>query len=378
MKVPLLDLKKEYKLFRKEIHTQLKKCFESQMWILGRQVDEFERKVAKYLGTKYAIGVASGTDALVLALKGLALKVKGKEFFSSKDEIITSPFSFIATAEAIVRVGAKPVFVDIDPDTFNIDPQGIKRAVSRNTVGIIPVHLYGLACRMDKILQIAKAHHLFIVEDSAQAIGARYKNKKVGTFGDCGAYSFFPSKNLGGYGDAGLVVTNNQRVASLIKILRNHGQIDSYNASFIGYNSRLDSIQAAVLLAKLRYLDKFNRARRRIAQQYNKGLRNIKEVQIPPESKDAYHSYHLYTIRVISGRNALFSYLQARGIEARIYYPRLLNTMRAFRFCRVEGKLSNAKKVSSQILTLPLYPYLTNTQINYTLSCIRRFYKSGE
>ena len=268
MNIPILDLKREYASLKKDIDRQIKDCLGSQQWILGRKVSEFEKRIAKYLCVKYAIGVASGTDALILSLKALAFKLKRKESFDRKDEIITTAFTFIATAESIVRAGATPVFADIDPITFNIDPLAIERAITKNTVGILPVHLYGLVCDMGKISKIAKKHNLFIVEDCAQSFGASIGKKKVGAFSDCGTFSFFPSKNLGGFGDGGLIVTNDKSIAELIKILRNHGQTSNYNASFIGYNSRLDSIQAAVLLAKLEDIDKFNTARIKIAKKY--------------------------------------------------------------------------------------------------------------
>ncbi|MBU1523445.1 MAG: DegT/DnrJ/EryC1/StrS family aminotransferase, partial [Candidatus Omnitrophica bacterium] len=233
---------------------------------------------------------ASGTDALLLSLRALAIKEKNKEYFDKKDEVITTPFTFVATAEAIVRSGATPVFVDVNLATFNICPKEIKKAITKNTVGILPVHLYGNSCRMDEILKIAKENNLFVVEDTAQAFGGTYstkgaclparqgsasggKGKKLGTIGNCGAFSFFPSKNLGGCGDGGLIATNNIRLAELVRILRNHGQIKKYNASYIGYNSRLDSIQAAILLVKLKYVDKFNQLRREIAKKYMRHLK---------------------------------------------------------------------------------------------------------
>jgi dTDP-4-amino-4,6-dideoxygalactose transaminase len=373
MKVPLLDLKKEYQFLKKDIQKQLDSCFKSQQWILGPKVEEFEKKAAKYLKTKHAIGVASGTDALVLSLRALALKTKKKAFFAKKDEIITTPFTFIATAESIKRSGATPVFVDIDPDTFNIDPDKIKTAITKNTVGILPVHLYGLACDMNKILRIAKEHNLFVVEDTAQAFGAVYHGKKLGSLGDCGAYSFFPSKNLGGCGDGGLVSTNDSKLASLIRVLRNHGQTKRYNAEFAGYNSRLDSIQAAVLLAKLKHIDKFNRARRAVAGKYNKSFKGL--VGTPLESKDCRHAYHLYTIKVSSRiRNKLFSYLNSQGISSRVYYPGLLPEMTAFKNTKL--KLNKAKKVSQEVLSLPIHPFLTDRDISYITKNLRAFFKS--
>ncbi|NQT28721.1 MAG: DegT/DnrJ/EryC1/StrS family aminotransferase, partial [Candidatus Omnitrophica bacterium] len=365
MNIPSLDLKREYKALKKDIDKQLKDCLDSQQWILGPKVSEFEEKAAKYLGIKYAIGVASGTDALILSLKALALKTKKRELFDKKEEIITTPFTFIATAEAIVRAGATPVFVDIDSDTFNIDPSCIEKAITKNTVGILPVHLYGFPCDVIKISKIAKKHNLFTVEDCAQSFGASIGEKKTGTFSDCGAFSFFPSKNLGGFGDGGLIVTNNKTIAELVKVLRKHGQTRQYKADYIGYNSRLDSIQAAVLLAKLKHIDKFNNARIKIAKKYTQALKNIPQIQPPQlsqepraKSQEPTHVYHQYTIKVSSGRGTLLKYLNSKGIGARVYYPILLSGMKAFENCKCKGILKNAKEVSEKILSLPIHPFL--------------------
>ncbi|MCF7893995.1 MAG: DegT/DnrJ/EryC1/StrS family aminotransferase, partial [Candidatus Omnitrophica bacterium] len=298
MKVPLLDLKPEYKFLKEDVDKQLKDCFSSQQWVLGPKVEKFERKAAKYLGINYAIGVSSGTDALLLALRVACLKFKKKEFFDKDDEIVTTPFTFLATAEVIIRAGAKPVFVDIDPDSFNISPENIKRAITKNTVGIIPVHLYGRSCQMAAIKKIAKDNKLFIVEDCAQSFGASFRNKKLGTIGDFGAFSFFPSKNLGGFGDGGLVTAKNKKDAELIKVLRNHGQTDSYKADYCGYNSRLDSIQAAVLLAKLKHIDTFNKKRIQIAQKYNQAFSSIKDIQIPSEQSAKRREYSVKKRRI--------------------------------------------------------------------------------
>ena len=380
MNIPSLDLKREYTSLKKDIDKQLKDCLGSQQWILGQKVIEFERKAAKYLGVKNAIGVASGTDALILSLKALALKLKKKQSFDKKDEIITTAFTFVATAESIIRAGATPVFVDIDPVTFNIDPSAIERAITKDTVGILPVHLYGLACNMGKVLKIAKKHNLFVVEDCAQSFGASIGKKMTGSFGDCGAFSFFPSKNLGGFGDGGLIATNNKDIAKLIKVLRNHGQVANYNAFFIGYNSRLDSIQAAVLLTKLKHIDKFNNARIKIAKKYTEAFKNIPQICSPTLDTqysilNTTHVYHQYTIKV-SSRNALLNHLNSEGIGARIYYPFLLSQMKAFKSCKVKGVLKNAKRISSKCLSLPIHPFLREKETNYIISAISKFYLS--
>jgi len=385
MNIPILDLKREHKTLKEDINKQLKDCLSSQQWILGPKVSEFEEKAAKYLGIKYAIGVASGTDALILSLKALALKTKKRELFDKKDEIITTPFTFIATAEAIVRAGATPVFVDIGPATFNISPSAIEKAITKNTVGILPVHLYGLSCDIIEISKIAKRHNLFIVEDCAQSFGASIGEKKTGAFGDCGAFSFFPSKNLGGFGDGGLIATNSGKLASLIKILRNHGQIKQYKADYIGYNSRLDSIQAAVLLVKLKHIDKFNNARVKIAEKYTEAFKNIPQIRTPTFNNHdlglrtidlglrTKHIYHQYTVKVSSRRDALLNYLNAKGIGARVYYPFLLSETRAFKNCKRKGTLKNAKEVSKKVLSLPIHPFLKNSEVSYIIKAVRSF-----
>ncbi|MCP4652352.1 MAG: DegT/DnrJ/EryC1/StrS family aminotransferase [Candidatus Omnitrophica bacterium] len=374
MNIPILDLSDEYKIFKKEISEELKSCFQTQSWILGPKELAFEKEVAKYLGVKYAVGVASGTDALILSLKALAVKLKGKDHFDKKDEIVTTPFTFIATAEAIVRSGASPVFVDIDYDTFNIDPKKIKQAINKNTVGIMPVHLYGLSAAMVEIKKIARENKLFIVEDAAQAFGGSCNDKKLGTIGDCGCYSFFPSKNLGAFGDGGLIATNNGKIADNIKILRNHGQRTAYDADFIGYNSRLDSMQAAILLVKLKYVDKFNNLRRKVAANYNKVFKSVKSMQCPSEPKGMKHVYNLYTIKVSSKRNKLLTYLNNSGIGARVYYPVILPEMKAFRRCRIAGSLNNCKAVLNEILTLPVFPMMKQPAVTCVARKVCDFY----
>lgn len=379
MNIPGLNLKREYLTLKKDIDKQFKDCLNSQQWILGPKVSELEKKAAKYLGTKYAVGVASGTDALILSLFALALKIKGKPFFDKKDEIITTPFTFVATAEAIVRSGATPVFVDINPDTFNIDPLCIEKAITKNTVGIMPVHLYGLCCSMSKISKIAKRNNLFIVEDCAQSFGALLGKNKSGTLGDCGSFSFFPSKNLGGFGDGGLIVTDSKTISESIKVLRNHGQTSQYKADYIGYNSRLDSIQAAALLVKLKNIDKFNNARIKIAKKYTQAFKNIKQIKSLPLNTQysiltTKHIYHQYTIKV-SSRDAFLKYLNSKGIGARVYYPFLLSEMKAFKNYKSEGILKNAKEASMKVISLPIHPFLKDSEINYIIKTVHSFFR---
>lgn len=375
--IPLLDLKKEHTFLKKEIDKQIKECLSSQHWILGEKVSEFEKELSGYLDVKYAIGVNSGTDALLLSLRALAIKLKNKEYFDKHDEIITTPFTFAATAETILRSGATPVFADIDESTFNIDPQCIKKAINKNTVGILPVHLFGQACDMGEIVKIAKDNKLFILEDVAQAFGAGYRlqgagDRKLGTIGDCGAFSFFPSKNLGSYGDAGAVVTGDRKTAELIVALRNHGQVGQYNAKYIGYNSRLDSIQAAVLLAKLKYIDKFNNLRIKIAKEYHNNLKSIKALKLP--SCGSSHIYNLYTITVSRTiRDKMLKFLNNAGIAARIYYPLALHSMKAFKSARISGRLINAEKAVKGVFSLPINPFLKNKEIDFIIENIKAF-----
>ena len=378
MFIPILDLKREYASIKKEVDKELSDCLKTQHWVLGEKVSEFEKKSAEYLGVKYAVGVASGTDALTLSLTAVAIKLKNKECFDKKDEIITTPFTFIATAEAISKCGATPVFVDINPYTYNIDPAEIEKAVTKNTVGIMPVHLYGLGCDMTAISKIAKKHKLFIVEDTAQSFGGIHKNKKLGTFGDLGAYSFFPSKNLGGFGDGGLIVTNNEKLEKLLKILRNHGQVTQYDAAYLGFNSRLDSIQAAVLGVKLKVIDKANEKRIKIAEKYNAAFADIKQIQTPEMPNMDKHIYHLYTIKVSSKRDKFLECLNSKGIGARVYYPVPLNKMKAFKDTKIKGNLKNSEQSSKNVLSLPIHPFLKAEEINNVIKTVKNFFESGD
>ncbi len=388
MKVPLLDLKLEYQFFKKEIDKNLKNCLKGQQWVLGPQVSLFEEEAARYLGVNYAIGVASGTDALLIGLRALSLALKNKEFFDKKDEIITSPFTFVATAEAIKRAGARPVFADINPDSFNVSPEEIKKALTKRSVGILPVHIYGQASLMPEIKKIAKENGLFILEDCAQSFGAAYpvsgRNfKKLGTFGEVGAFSFFPTKNLGGFGDGGLITAKRKKIADLIRILRNHGQVSQYRADYCGYNSRLDSFQAAVLSAKLKSIDKLNQKRIQIAQKYNQAFKDISQIQVPfldreEKNRPLSHIYHLYTIKVPARmRDKLNNYLNSKGISARVYYPASLSQMKAFSSARASSGLKNTIQATKQVLSLPIYPFMEQEKIEYVIKHLKKGVKSN-
>lgn len=367
MKVPLLDLKTQYSAMRQEIETALKKVIENQDFILGAEVTELEKEVAAYCGAKYGVGVASGTDALILALRALDI--------GPGDEVITTPFTFFATAESISIVGAKPVFVDIDPKTYNINPSLIEKKITKNTKAIMPVHLYGQCADMDPIIGVAKKHGLKIIEDDAQGIGATYKGKKSGSMGDMGALSFFPSKNLGAFGDAGMVVTNDERLAQRVKVLRVHGSSGRYVHSEIGINSRLDNIQAAALRIKLKYLDGWLEARRGIADFYKERLKGL-PVVTPHVPDYNVHTYHQYTLRVEAGQAKLMKHLLDNGIETRTYYPIPLHLQECYKSLGYKpGSEPESEKAAKEVFSIPVFPELTPEQKNYVADTISGFFR---
>jgi len=346
-------------------------------YILGPEVSELEQKIANYIGTKHAIGVSSGTDALVLSLRALAIKNKAQEYWDKEHLVITTPFTFTATGDAILRAGATPLFVDIDPDTFNINPEQIKLALEKygnNVVGIIPVHLYGQPANMDEITKIAKENNLFVVEDCAQSFGAKWDGRQTGSFGDTGCFSFFPSKNLGGFGDGGMITTDDDELAEIIKMLRKHGGKDKYNVDHIGYNARLDTIQAAILLAKMKYIDEFNNRRREIASFYNEDLKEIAWIKTPQVHKKAYHVYHQYTIRVLNKRDEVQKKLKEEGIQTMIYYPVSLHQMKVFKNrCECLGELKNSTEATKQVLSLPIEPMYGEEVCRKVVEGIRKY-----
>jgi len=382
MQVPMLDLKLEYEYMKKEIDGALERCLGHQKWILGPEVAEFEGLLADYLGVPYCVGVSSGTEALVLALRALAIKTKGTEYFERSDEIITTTFTFTATGDAILRAGATPVFLDIEPETFNIDAARIREYVKTgqsDMVGIIPVHLYGKPCDMDGIQAIAREHGLFVLEDVAQAMGGMLSRRKLGSLGHAGAFSFFPSKNLGGFGDGGMVSANDLETASLVRMLLKHGGRDKYNVDHIGYNARLDTIQAAVLTAKLKYLDEFNALRRKLASLYEAGLDGIEEISLPGPDPEDYHVFHQYTIRVGNGeRDGLQKYLSENGISSMVYYPVPLHKVGVFEGrCNVPYMPVQAEKAVQEVLSLPMEPLMKRTEAEYVIEGIRNFFLRG-
>jgi dTDP-4-amino-4,6-dideoxygalactose transaminase len=352
-KIPILDLQPELQELGGEIFEAVKKVINSGLFIMGPDVAEFEKEVASYLGTKHAIACNSGTDALFIALKALDLK--------PGDEVITSPFTFFATAEAISHHGAIPVFVDIDSKTYNLDPAQIEKMITPKTKGIIPVHIFGQCCEMNDIQTIAKKHKLWVLEDVAQAFGSDYKGKKGGTIGEMGAFSFFPSKNLGCYGDGGLITTDRDDLAQMSKMLRVHGAKKKYYNEIIGYNSRLDTMQAAVLRVKLKQIDRYNTGRREAAKRYNELLMKIPGVTTPAEASYTKHVYHQYTIRVAGGkRDQVVAKMEERGIGTMVYYPLCVADLPVYKDLPAHlKKTPKASEYSHEVMSLPIWPQIT-------------------
>jgi len=351
--IPFIDLKREYAEICEELTQAVQRVLKSGWFILGEEVKKFEEEFSKYNGTKYGIGVNSGSDALFLALKALGI---GKG-----DEVITVSHTFISTVDAIARNGAKPVFIDIDPDTYCIDVAKIEERITNKTRAILPVHLYGHPADIEPIMEIAKKYNLFVIEDACQAHGAEYKGKKVGSIGDIGCFSFYPIKNLGAYGDGGMVVTNNEELAEKLRMLRNYGRPKKYYHDFVGVNSRLDEIQAAILCVKLKYLDEWNKKRRRVAKLYREFLGNS-NVFVPVEKEYAKHVYHLYVIRS-EKRNALREHLQKEGVQTQIHYPIPIHKQKAYSNLGIVH-FPITEKICDEILSLPMHPFLREDEIS--------------
>ncbi len=364
MQVPLLDLKAQYRTIKDDILAAISEVLDSQRCIGGPKVDELEKAIAEVCDCKYAVGVSSGTDAILNSLMSLEI--------GPGDEVITTPFTFFATVGCIVRTGAKPVFVDIDPKTYNINPELIEAAITDKTKAIMPVHLYGQMAEMDPIMDIAGRHNLYVIEDAAQSITSTYKGKKAGSIGTCGAFSFFPSKNLGAIGDGGMVVTNDEEVYHRLFIMRNHGSEPKYYHKFVGGNFRLDPIQAVALLVKLPHLDKWSQARRQNAAYYNEKFKGT-AVQTPYISPDCLTIYNQYVIRV-PDRDKLFAHLKEKKIGCEIYYPVPMHVQECFRYLGYkEGDLPESEKAADEVLALPVYPELTAEQKNYIIQTILEF-----
>ena len=367
-----LDLRAQFSTIRDEVMQAVAQVFESQHFILGPEVKLLEEEVAAKLGSKFTIGCASGTDALILSLLSAGI--------GQGDEVITTPFSFIATAGSIAYVGAKPVFVDIDPATFNLNPALLEAAITPNTRAIMPVHLFGLPADMDRILAIAHANNLVIIEDAAQAIGSRYGDRFTGTFGDYGCFSFFPSKNLGGAGDGGMIATNDPVIAERLQMLRVHGSKTKYFHEMIGTNSRLHALQAAVLRVKLRHLDAWQQGRQNRADRYRRlfesaGLTSF--IAAPPQPPPKFeHVYNQFTIRS-SRRDELKASLHSAGVPSEIYYPLCIHLQKAFVFLgHAPGDFPESEKASREVLSLPVYPELLDAQQDRVVQAIANFRSS--
>ena len=362
--IPFVDLKAQYNSIKDEIDEAIQNVLNNTSFIMGKELKEFEKEFAQFCNIKYAIGVANGSDALILALKSCGI--------SEGDEVITVPNTFIATTEAITHVGGKIVFVDIDPKTYTIDVSRIEEKITDKTKAIIPVHFYGQSADMDPIIKLSRKYNLKIIEDAAQAHGAEYKGKKVGSLGDIGCFSFYPAKNLGAYGDAGMITTNNEEIAKKLKLLRNHGRITKkYEHEIEGYSSRLDNLQAAILRVKLRHLSKWNNMRRKNAKKYNKLLSNIDGIIPPYEADYAKHVYHLYVIRV-GERDILREELKSEGVATGIHYPIPLHLQPAYKYLGYkEGDFPVTEGCSQKILSLPMYAELSGEQINEIVYSIK-------
>ncbi|MBC7321160.1 DegT/DnrJ/EryC1/StrS family aminotransferase [bacterium] len=366
MRIPSFDLKRQYQNLKLEIDQVVQEVMKKGQFILGENVSLLESEISAYCGTKYAVGVASGTDALLLSLRACGV--------GPGDEVITTPFTFFATAEVISNLGARPVFVDIEPDTFNIDVERIEKVVTKSTKAILPVHIFGQMCDMDKLIEIKEKYSLFIIEDACQAIGAVYNGKKAGSIGDTGCFSFFPTKNLGAFGDGGMVVTNNEEIKDRVLVLRNHGSKKKYYHEELGYNSRLDEIQAGILRVKLKYLDSYIKRRQEIANLYSVLLSDIPYIKAPTIKEGRSHTFHQYVIRA-ENRDELQKYLSDHGIGSTVYYPLPLHLQKVYKSLGYKlGDFPEAEKASKEVLALPMWPELTNEEVKEVVEVIRSFY----
>ena len=362
MSIPMVDLKAQYRTIKEDVDLAISRVLENASFILGAEVGNFEQGFARYCTTKHAIGVSSGTAALQLAL--LACNV------GPGDEVITTPFTFIATTAAISHVGATPVFVDIDPRTYNIDPAKIEAAITPQTKAILPVHLYGQPAQMDSILKVARDHDLRVIEDACQAIGATYHGQKAGSIGDVACFSFYPSKNLGGAGDGGMVVTDDDEIADFVRRVSNHGRTSHYGHASIGYTYRLDALQAAVLAVKLNHIDDWNDARRRHAKTYSELLASS-GVLVPFEAEGCHSVYHVYAVRT-PNRDSVVEQLRSAGIGVGVHYPLPVHRQPAYAHLDLpEGSYPVSEACSRGVMSLPMYPELTREQIEQVVGVIR-------
>ena len=370
MNIPLLDLKAQFQPLRAEIFSAMQAVCDEQGFVLGPRVVAFEESVARYIGSRHAIGCASGSDALLLSLMAMGVK--------AGDEVITIPFTFFATAGAVSRLGAKPVFVDIQPDSFNIDPKLIEKAITPRTKAIIPVHLFGQCADMATINEIAKRKNVRVIEDACQAIGAAQQGKRAGILGDTGCFSFFPTKNLGGFGDGGLITTNDPALADSMAMLRVHGSQVRYLHEAVGINSRLDALQAAVLQVKLKYLDQWTEGRRRNAERYLQlfaGTKHTDRVALPPTLSGNFHVYNQFTVRVPK-RDELRGFLKEKGVGTEVYYPLPMHLQNCYRdLGHQKGAFPQSEQAADEVMSLPIYPEVVEAQQAYVVEMISEFYR---
>ena len=375
MKLNMVDLKGQYDKIREEVNAEIQKVLDTTAFINGPKVKEFASHLAEYNRVKHVIPCGNGTDALQIALMALGLK--------PGDEVVVPAFTYVATAEVIGLLGYTPVMVDVDYASFNVTVKNIARALTTKTKAIVPVHLFGQSCDMESILKFASEHHLYVVEDNAQAIGAEYTfsdgtKKRTGTMGTIGCTSFFPSKNLGGYGDGGALMTDDDELAEKIRMIANHGQKVKYHHAVLGCNSRLDTLQAAILDVKLKHLDEYGAARYEAAQYYTRRLSDIEGIITPAEMPYSTHVYHQYTLKVLNGRrDALKKFLEEGGIPAMIYYPLPLQQQEAFKpITRAAESLDTAEQLAGSVLSLPIHTEMTPVQHDLVIERIKEFYKS--
>lgn len=363
--IPISDPKSQLKPLQDDMLAIFTKVLNSGQYILGPHVDKLEDEIANRLGVLEAVGVASGTDALVLALEAFGI--------GEGDEVITTPFTFFATAEAITRVGATPVFVDVEKDTFNINPKRIEEKITPATKAILPVHIFGQPAKMDEINQIAKNYQLIVIEDACQAFGATYRGKYVGQLGDAACFSFFPTKNLSTMGDGGLITTANKKIAQKIRKLRVHGSFKRYYHDTIGYNSRLDEIHAAILRICLKYIDDWNAKRQAIAKKYDEQLKDLPHIQLPVSKIDRTHVYHLYCIATLN-RQQTINHLQKNHIQTGIYYPQCLHLQKAFHHLDYSlGDFPVAERTAKQLFSIPIYPHLTPENQTFIIDTLHQY-----
>ena len=365
MSVPFFTLNRQNKEIKSDLLSAIERCLDGGSFILGKSVGALEKHMADFIGVKYAVGLASGTDALHLALLALGIK--------EGDEVITSPFTFVATAEAISYCGARPVFADIEPNTFNLDVPKIK--LSTSTKAILPVHLYGQPANMKEVSDFCRSNNKYLIEDCAQAIGAEFNGKKVGSFGDIGCFSYFPTKNLGCFGDGGIITTNNSELANQVKVLRGHGSSKTYHYDIIGYNSRLDALQAEILLVRFKHLASWDKKRKQNASLYQKDLKGLEEIVLPYVDPKSSHVFNQFTIRA-KDRDKLFDHLRRHGIGCMVYYPLCLHLQKAFAYLGYKkGDFPESERAQEEVLSLPIFPELEESEIAEACEAIRKFYK---